>query len=181
MDVDTRNKFLLAREKHIDSKKNLGRKDKTHTAIADVVPDVVQQQATAGLTLRGSDYDIIPETIFKSKTKKTFQEAGLNPVKFARVGFPPFEGILRYATHFNVPEGCFRVSYSEAMTAIRTTELASSESSIFDGELSSAFIGVATGLSDAATACTSQAFGAWQQAPAPRSRTPTHSATCRRL
>ena len=72
------------------------------------------------MSLRGPDYDLIPEAVFKAKTGKSFAMAGCTPLSVARPGGgAAIKGVLIYATAWNPPVGCFRVSYAEYVSARR--------------------------------------------------------------
>ena len=79
-----------------------------------------QNQLSANLTIRGPEFDVVPEDIFfKHSHGKTFKECGLTGITMDRLVGGSLIGLLLYAANWNTPLGCWRLSYFEAMNAIK--------------------------------------------------------------
>ncbi len=60
-------------------------------------------------------------------------------VTIERIGATPLVGILRYASAWNPPDGCYRISYSEAMSASKCTEVANTQDAVITDEVAHSF------------------------------------------
>jgi hypothetical protein len=109
--------------------------------------------------VRGPDYDIVPEAVFKTKTSKTFAQANLQPICINQVGGGKIIGVLVYATAYNPPLGCWRVSYEEAMMVCKSTHLADSEDLVLTGELAGCFDTALGDMSSSSAALGTMAIG----------------------
>ena len=97
---------MLGREKYISHKKGGGQScDDAWTG----APTIVQAAATAKLSLREPDMDLMPEAIFIKRFNQKPQQLRLPVIQLSRLNGPPVRGILFHATNWNPPPGCLRV------------------------------------------------------------------------
>ena len=100
-----------------------------HTSLL-ALPSTTDQVVKSSMKLRGADYDIIPETVFKQYVGKTNAQAQVTPITVDRPCGGQVAGILRYATAWNPPPGCFRVQFEEVTEILKHTRLADSRTAI---------------------------------------------------
>ena len=95
----------------------------------------------------------MPENIFLQFSRgKTFKECGAKVISIDRPSGGLLTGALMYAENWNPPVGCWRLSYSEAMNAIKTTDVTNSDEAILPKEVFHSFMMSASSLMAAATA-----------------------------
>lgn len=77
--MDTWDKFLSARDQHINLKKETPTARNSRLQLSSVVPTTVREEVSSQAGLRQADYDIIPEMIFKKVVSKgkSFRDAGV--------------------------------------------------------------------------------------------------------
>ena len=106
--MDTRDKFLSARDQHISQKKETPDARNTRLQLNSSVPTTVREELSSRSDLRQADYDLIPEMVFKKVVSKgkSFKDACV-PVRiclydFRGIQVPRFEvpllSVLRLAT-----------------------------------------------------------------------------------
>ena len=88
------------------------------------------------MKLRGADYNIIPEAVFKQFVGKTFAQSQVTPITVDRPCGGQVIGVLRYATSWNPPPGCFRVQLEAATEILKHSRLADSQTAIMTDEAS---------------------------------------------
>ena len=118
-DLNMRNEFLLARETYMEKK--IPGTSKSRIPLTSLAPrQACQIQQSANLAIRGPEFDLVPEDIFlKHSHGKTFKECGLTEITMDRPVGGSLTGVLLYADNWNTPLGCWRLSYFEAMNAIK--------------------------------------------------------------
>ena len=95
----------------------------------------------------------MPENIFLQFSRgKTFKECGAKVISIDRPSGGLLTGALMYAENWNPPVGCWRLSYSEAMNAMKTTDVTNSDEAILPKEVFHSFMMSASSLMAAATA-----------------------------
>ena len=125
---------------------------RSHAPLLSAVPaTTVEQTSSSAIKLRGCDYDLIPEDVFRKATGNTFQLAGVSPLTIVRVAGPPLVGVLMYASNWNPPQNCYRVSHEEAMAVTKTTHVANSADCILDDEIALCFNNGVAGISSSAS------------------------------
>lgn len=79
----------------------------------------VEMQSSKQLVVEAPKLDLYPPHTFQSLYGKTIAESGLPMITIPRAAsnLPPLTGVLVYATSFNVPYGCYRVSSQEVFGA----------------------------------------------------------------
>lgn len=84
------------------------------------MPEKVEQKAEKQLLIETPKLDLVPEAVFKAMFGRTVQQAGLPLIVIPRASsdLPPLTGVLVYATTFNVPLGCFRISSNEVFSCV---------------------------------------------------------------
>ena len=127
---------------------------KSRIPLSSLAPrQACQTQQSSTLSIRGSEFDLVPEDIFSRQFHgKTFKECGLTEVTIDRPVGGPLTGVLMYAENWNTPLGCWRLSYTEAMNAIKTTDVTNSEEAIVPQEVFHSFATSASSLRAASTA-----------------------------
>ena len=75
--MDTRDKFLSARDQHISQKKETPDARNTRLQLNSSVPTTVREELSSRSDLRQADYDLIPEMVFKKVVSKgkSFKDA----------------------------------------------------------------------------------------------------------
>ena len=100
--VDTRDKFLAARDNHLKLKRETPGERNTRLQMnSSSVPTTVREEVSSQASLRQPDYDIIPESIFKRYISKgkSFKDSGV-PV---RIGLYDSSIYLVCVSGFQVP------------------------------------------------------------------------------
>ena len=89
-DLDVRNGFLLAHEKYMAQKKT-GAPRSTAPLLSVAPRQAVQTQQSTSSSIRGSEFDLVPENIFLQFSRgKTFKECGAKVISIDR----PSGGLL---------------------------------------------------------------------------------------
>ena len=98
--MDTRDKFLSARDQHISQKKETPDARNTRLQLNSSVPTTVREELSSRSDLRQADYDLIPEMVFKKLVSKgkSFKDACV-PV---RIGLYDFRCLVT-VSGFQVP------------------------------------------------------------------------------
>ena len=126
-----REEFCIARANYIDQK--LGRDKRLHSPLLTLLT-TADHVAKTSMKLRGADYDIIPEAVFKQFVGKTFAQSQVTPITVDRPCGGQVIGVSRYATSWNPPPGCFRVQFEEATEILKQSRLADSHTAIMTDE-----------------------------------------------